>query len=82
MTNSVGRSVTVVGATLVLGGLAITVAGVTGLFVAGGALLVVGAVASFTRSPESESGSAECPECGANNWADRAQCRACGATLR
>ncbi len=71
-----------VGATLVLGGLAMTVAGVTGLFAVGGALLLVGALASFSPSPESESGSAECPNCGARNWADRGACRECGVDLR
>ena len=82
MTDSVARAAMLVGATLVLAGLAITVAGVTGLFVAGGALLVLGALASFSRSPESESGSAECPDCGARNWADRGACRECGERLR
>ncbi|UPW00634.1 hypothetical protein M0R88_00685 [Halorussus gelatinilyticus] len=79
---TVARSMMVVGATLVFAGLAMTLYGVTGLFAVGGALLVAGALASFSLSPESESGGAECPECSTRNWADRAQCRECGADLR
>ena len=82
MSVGVARSATVVGVALVLAGLAMTLYGVTGLFLVGGALLVFGAVASFTLPRESESGAVECPDCAANNWADRGQCRECGADLR
>ncbi len=69
-------------AALVLAGLAITFWGVTGLFAVGGALLLSGALASFSWPRESESGGSQCPDCAANNWADRGQCRECGADLR
>ncbi|MFC4552624.1 MULTISPECIES: hypothetical protein [Halorussus] len=80
--SSLARSAFLVGVTLVVAASALAMFGVFGLFVLGAVLTVGGGVASAVEYLGSDDNyRVECPDCGADNWAERTRCRECDGRL-
>lgn len=80
--NRFGSVTLLVGTTLVTVASVLLLFGPMTLLAVGAFLMLVGAVATLTSYAGSDDRyRVACPDCGTDNWAERTQCRECGADL-